>query len=72
MATKPEIERLAVLETEVTQQGEDIVEIKGDVKAIRNSVEGLDKKFITRREVYFLISVLSLIVAVITALKGAK
>lgn len=49
MATKPEIERLSVLETKVDRAVEDISDIKDTVttefNALNKKIDGLDKKF---------------------------
>lgn len=51
MATKSEIERLAVVEEKVDRQGEDIKDIKDDVKTVLSRIDNLENVFVTRREV---------------------
>lgn len=51
MATKPEIERLAVLETKVDQQGKDINEMKIDVREIKSLLLKQNETFITKKSI---------------------
>jgi hypothetical protein len=66
--TAKETERLAKVEQKVDDAGEDITEIKSDVKTILKKFEDLDDRYPTRREIAAIKTIVGILLAAVSAL----
>jgi tetrahydromethanopterin S-methyltransferase subunit B len=67
MATKPEIERLAVVETKVDSLASDVRDVKDDVKAIKTALETLSSVNDRRYAAKWVQTAVSFVVGLIVA-----
>lgn len=63
MATRPEIERLAIVETEVKNVNKAISSLDKKMDVILDNLNNLDRKYVTRREMNLLRAVIATLLA---------